>query len=389
MKKIFKTALCLILSTPWPPAVLADQDLDDIPDVSLDPGTLWDMGVYTINEQAYGVKQVLQEKSSGTPDLLKYTKVPVSVMPTTEDLPELSLLEEDGVSKNAVHIMDIPFTWLPPEDFPHPDPKGVFHLYIPAKNASGPFILMFPITGEPDFIFSKGICSYFAENGMRCAYMERVLPKKKNLPKTAEGLFLLPGLPPYSVETARRGLDGLEQAGILRPGEKIGVAGLSLGAIDACLLAITDERVEAASLLLGGADIPKILSEIRGAATFPFPQIRKNQMKTMGWNKEQFKSEMAKRTHIGDPLAYLQRRKSNLPGNRFQMINVKGDTAIPNEASDELLQALSQIDGTIPDHEMLRVWLPSGFKHIGGILHLPYAQERALIHFKKHLGHGK
>lgn len=388
MRKILKTALCFILSTPWPPPALADQDLDDIPDISLDAGSLWDMGVYTINEEAYGVKKALKEKGpSQDPDLLRYTKVPVTVLPTTEELPELSLVEEDGIAKKAVHVMDIPFTWLPPEDFPHPDPQGVFHLYLPAKK-SGPFILMFPITGEPGFVFSKGICKYLAENGMRCAYMERVLPKKKDLPKTADGLFSMPGLPPYSVETARRGLDGLEQAGLILPGEKIGAAGLSLGAIDAGLLAITDERVGAASLMMGGADLPKILSEIRGAATFPFPQIRENQMKAMGWSKERFRREMAKKTHVGDPLSYLKRRKSSLPGNRFQMINIKGDAAIPNEASDELFKALSEIDGSVPDHEMLRVWLPSGAKHVGGILHLPYAKERMLDHFKKHLGHG-
>lgn len=271
--------------------------------------------------------------------------------------------------------------------------RGVFHLYTSPDRRAAPLILMFPITGEqPKYAISRFFCRYFFKKGFRCAYMERDLPAEEDLPETLDGLFQLPGLPPYSVVRARHGLDALEQMGELRPGEKIGVGGISLGAIDAALIASIDERVSAASLMLGGADIPLILTKIHGMGVESFARQREAQTERNRWNEEQFREAMGPRTCVGDPLTYLNdpqlMTNPNLrSGEQVLMINMKGDPAIPDQARDELYRALCELDGKCPDRKLYNTWfLPKSTRHVlGAILHIFGARRASLEHFRRQL----
>lgn len=265
----------------------------------------------------------------------------------------------------------------------------VLHLHWPRQGV-GPLILVLPMTGDPDHKFSRGFCRHFASEGFRCAYLERRLPLDKDLPATLGELFSLPGLPPTSALNARRALDVLEQRGYLRRGDKVGIAGVSLGAIDAALVAATDERIGAAALLLGGADLPRILSQINGAGVKSFARKRKEHMEREHLTLAEFEREMERTTKWGDPLTYFAdgcplSRPDRLAGDRFLMINIKGDPAIPNACSEKLRQAIAR-GGAGPEYELRRVPVPGWFKHVGAILILGHAKRKMTEHFRRFLG---
>ena len=363
-------------------------------------------------EDVQGVQAAAKEMKSRLPPrmpapgplpLLQYERAPVHYffLPVegAELSGDLSRLKDDFYPEKEFRgdkfdegktVRIIRFHWTAPAANPHPKAEGLLHLYEPVpgdfRNAR-PLILVLPITGDPKNYFSRKFCGYFFKKGYRCVFLERYLPPESELPQNMEELFELPGLPPYSTETARRGLDALEQMGVLRPGEKIGVAGISLGAIDAALLALTDERVGAAALLLGGANLPKMLSEIRGVGVGSFARSREKQMQAHNWSLQDFTQEMARHTYIGDPLVYLQKIPSagRLAAERFLMINMDGDTAVPNACSDQLYEALK--DGkTLPEYEKLFVPLPKKYRHVlGAFFRSPGARRKMKAHFEKFL----
>jgi hypothetical protein len=206
-------------------------------------------------------------------------------------------------------------------------------------------------------------------------------------PVQPEAVFALPQFPPHSVETARRGLDALESMGVLRPGEKIGVAGVSMGAIEASLTALTDERVGAAALILGGANIAKMLTTISGAGAKGYVELREGMMKARGWTPENLERELTPFTLPWEPLAYIKAVPADrrLAADRFLMINVNGDQTISNESSDELYNALADGAGLRPEYDRLWLPVPAAYKHVGILLRLWYVKEQASAHLNRYL----
>ena len=316
--------------------------------------------------------------------LLDYRKIPVSYELRAD-------ASETGVQK-------LQFTFADPGSRNNPM-HAVFHLYFGAgaAAASRPLILVFPMSEDVDYRISKSVCSHLLDNGFRCVYMERSWPGANELPSGMKQLFSLPGLPPHSTLAARRGLDALAEAGALRIGEKIGTVGVSLGAIDAELLALTDERVQAAAFILGGANLPYILSHLGGRGVEDYRAIRDSEMKANGWTLRDFEREMVGETRAAEPLAYLDAEKNpKLPADRFLMINVKEDQTIPNKASDDLYAALSRLpagrqgSSVHPDYEVLycrfpAMLLPSSWMHLSALLRIDYIERRITDHFKKFL----
>lgn len=278
---------------------------------------------------------------------------------------------------------EVRFSWEPSRDHPHPRPQGVLHLYDALRPRTDPLILMLPMTGDPDNIVSKFFCSYFYRHGFRCAFLERKLPSEGNLPQELGKLIGLPGLPPYSTVTARQGLKALEGLGVLASGERIGVAGLSMGGIDAPLLDVAEERVAAVALLLSGADIPKILSRIHGNSVEAFERKRTEQMKARGWTLEEFEARMAEMTWIGDPLTYLESLPKSGSDTLYLMINAEGDPAIQKASSDVLRRAIEHATGIGPEARMLPMGpVPERARHVAALAWLPYAAPKMLKHFQ-------
>lgn len=272
-----------------------------------------------------------------------------------------------------------------------PRTRGVFRLYRPVgpDGRRLPLILFLPPSRDPRFLLCKGFCRYFLKNGMQCAYFEKQMGSLEVESRGRQGEASAQyQAPPTSVETAKLGLDVLESMGVIRPGEKIGVGGVSMGAIEASLIALTDERVGAAVLVLGGGNVAKMLVSINGAGVKGYVELREKLMRERGWTLENLERELAPFTMKWDPLAYLKAipEGRRLRPDRFLMINVIGDQAISNERSDDLYRALTGSAGRHPVYERLWLPVPADGKHVGLLLRLAYVKEKASAHFKQYLG---
>jgi pimeloyl-ACP methyl ester carboxylesterase len=289
-------------------------------------------------------------------------------------------------SVDAKGIMRLEF-WTDPPAGEEPF-KRVFRVYWQrwSPGERRPFILVFPISGDGDWRICKMFCERFTAEGLNCGYFE------KNLDGANRGsfdrIYEMPQFPPKSVDAARRGLDVLEDLGVIMPGEKIGVIGVSLGSFEASLTALTDSRVGAAVLVAGGGGVASILSRTNGAGVGGYARAREAFMKEHGLNTAQLIERMEGPGRRSDPLAYAQAIPpgERLAPEKFLIMYAKGDTAVPNDSSEQLYSALS--DGNRhPYKEIIsHFWLKNDYMHVSLVLDLNYLEERSVEHFYRTLG---
>jgi len=123
---------------------------------------------------------------------------------------------------------------------------------------------------------------------------------------------------------------------------RIGISGVSLGALVASYVYAVEPRISRASLLLGGADLAHILWN-SSLVTSDRDKLRK-----LGYNEEKLREKLA-------PIEPLNVLKDRVSGKAF-VVGANYDTVIPRVDTEKLIQAL-------PDQETL--WIDTG--HYGGI----------------------
>jgi dienelactone hydrolase len=150
-----------------------------------------------------------------------------------------------------------------------------------------------------------------------------------------------------SLQDVRRAIDFVES----RPEfdhEKIGIGGLSLGAIVTALVYGVDTRVKHAAFVLGGVDIAHIL----WYSSRVVPQ--RDALRRKGYTEEKLRSEIAL-----EPATFLSERTDT----DALVIAARYDTVIPERSSQELIAALKNPKVS---------WMDTG--HFGGV----FVQNRLL-----------
>lgn len=225
------------------------------------------------------------------------------------------------------------------------------HLSVPdsAKGKRGPAVLVLPVMAAPNAWIETRFVDRFAKDGLVVMWIEmptqfhrRPHPSMPSgqvfLARTTKGLarnFR------QSVSDARRALGVLAARPEVDPA-RVGLFGVSLGAIVGSVVWSVDARPAAGVFLLGGADFPTIALE--GSLSGPF--VRK-----MGLSPDELRAAW-----VGlDPLDYAARNA----GKKALLVNASGDTVIPRKNALELKRAF-------PDST--QVWLWGG--HYSAIVHL-------------------
>lgn len=199
---------------------------------------------------------------------------------------------------------------------------------------SGPFPAILLLPG----IWGDRIMNGFAEELVRKGFVCLQISSQGYLTglrnRSSIGLDSIAGLIRLQVLEAGRLVDWLSEQPSVDP-KRIGLLGISLGAIIGTLLAESNGRIEAASYLLGGGNLPEIMASPQG---YVKGRIRQRIMLEKGWSPEEFKREAVAALKSVDPLTYAGR----LDSKRILMVNGRFDKVIPYPNARELWEALGQ-----------------------------------------------
>lgn len=229
------------------------------------------------------------------------------------------------------------------------------HLSVPRGKGPFPCILVLPVMAAPNIWIEQRFINRFRRDGFAVMWLEMPYQfQRRPHPSMPSGQVFLARTAPrlafnfrQSVLDARRALRVLES----RPEidrKRIGLFGVSLGALVGSAAYSVDALPRFAVFLLGGADFPDLAAN--SSMTGPF-------IEQMGISVEELR-----RAWVGlDPLEY---RKGN-SGKKALLINVRSDRVIPRRSAERLREAF-------PDSR--QEWLPLG--HYTALLHLVWVPRR-------------
>lgn len=149
--------------------------------------------------------------------------------------------------------------------------------------------------------------------------------------------------------------------------DRLGVLGISIGAIMAALLSETDPSVQAGAYLLGGGNLAEIMAAPQG---YVKKRLRKKIMDGNGMTLEEFQASATRILASVDPLTYAGR----LDSGRILMVNGRFDKVIPYKNAREYWQALGRPDWLV---------IPAG--HYTASLFFRYIRHRVTDHFIRQL----
>lgn len=146
--------------------------------------------------------------------------------------------------------------WIEKITFPSsmvPSWVTAYH-YVQKAGENPPTIIILPILGG-DYFFSQNCARYLARRGFSCLRFERTA----NPLDAEKGLYHTEMVLRHGIIDIRRAIDWLVESGEGNV-NRIGVLGISMGAIVAALALEVEPRIGSAAILLGGGDIATILA---------------------------------------------------------------------------------------------------------------------------------
>lgn len=243
---------------------------------------------------------------------------------------------------------------------PGVEPVEAF-LYLPNEGKRFPLVLLLPITSG-DY-FSRGFAVYFAEQGYACVRF-RSQGDIGRLYGSPVSLALFRDLLRARVIDTRRILDWTLRRQEIDP-DRIGLVGLSHGALVGSLVAAVEPRIRAAALLLGGGDLAAI---IRDSDQHSLERLRDKVLAEQALTRESFHQWAAPTLEDVDPLTYAPL----VSPREILMINARFDRVIPRSNVEALWRAFGRPE---------LVWLPTGH-YTAGLL-TSYARHKISAHFTR------
>ena len=242
------------------------------------------------------------------------------------------------------------------------------HLSVPQGTGPHPAILVLPVMAAPNVWIETRFIHKLRDAGFAVMWLEMpyqfhrrplaLVPSGQVfLARTARGLA---GNFRQSIGDARRALEVLK-ADERIDASRIGLFGISLGAIVGSAVYSMDPAPSYGVFMMGGADFPSLL--LASAMTGPIA-------KRLGIKE----AEVRKEWSGFDPLDFREGNR----GKPALLINVRSDTTIPRANALKLKDAF-------PDAKQL--WLPLG--HYTAILHLVWIPRYVARVFTENLSHRK
>ncbi len=232
--------------------------------------------------------------------------------------------------------------------------------YAQSSGEKAPVILVMPILGGNNVI-AKIFAGCFAENG----YAAVIVHRQREYKEVADLDRINPTLRQMVIDHMQA-VDWVETREEL-DASRIGVFGVSMGAIKAAMLAPLDPRISAAVLGLPGGDIPYMLaySTERGIS-----RTRSNYLEQTGFTPDRLYTHL--RAEITcDPIHYAP----YLDPNNVMMFIAWFDKSVPYSRGKALWHAAGKPEV---------VYLVSG--HLSAYVYLSYVKVKTLSFFNRRLG---
>jgi len=237
----------------------------------------------------------------------------------------------------------------------------VAFLYVPDQIQRGPAVIIQPITSGESV--TKQMAHFFAQSGFICLRFHSH-GHLRLAEKSDDALTSFESLLKDDVMDVMEGIDWLDAQSFVDR-DRVGIVGVSMGAIISSIVAGADPRIRAGVFILGGGDLAGILF----SSTEPTVVSLRNRIEEEeDLTSEELLAEVGRRLRNVDPLTYAGR----LDPNRILMIDAYFDHVIRRRYAMALWKAAG---------EPSMVMLPTG--HYSAALFLDYAQRLALAHFQK------
>lgn len=232
----------------------------------------------------------------------------------------------------------------------------------PTKREDAPVILILPISNGN--YFTESFAIYFAERGfasLRFNSRADLMRVRKN---GRAGIAQFGELMRNYVIDIRRGIDWLTNQAHIDP-ERMGIMGISHGAIAGSLLMGIEPRIKAGAFLLGGGNLAEILLSSQERSIIA---MRKKIFEQDGMTSDTLYQHAVSVLASIDPITYADR----IQPERVLLINAYFDQVIHRKYAEALWDAMGK-----PRH----VWLPAG--HYSAGLFLGYVYNRTIWHFHR------
>lgn len=240
--------------------------------------------------------------------------------------------------------------------------KLVIDYYDLAGHDPTPAVLVLPILGG-----GNEIANYFAAHFARNGYAAIIVHRQESY-KNVDQLEDLNRVFKQIVIDHMQALDWVQMQGDIDPG-RIGVFGVSAGAIKGSLIYAIDKRIRAAVLGLGGGDVPHILAYSTEAG---IERRRDKILERHGLTQAQL-YQLLSADFVHDPLDYAP----YMDARNVLMILAQFDTIVPFDNGVALRDAMGGPE---------TIFIPTG--HLTSVLYLPHMQDAALRFFQRKLGRG-
>ena len=288
--------------------------------------------------------------------------------------PDHPVVSVDGVT--ATPEQPAYFSYTPDASIPRVRPLrenprySVTKLYFPSRPAfyykpkhalKAPAVVILPIT-MGDF-YTKALARHLAERGYVCLRFQSrgELLKIRNSPDMLADFERL--LRADVIDTLR-GVDWLVGQDAVDP-QRIGVVGLSLGAIVGSVVMGVDPRINAGAFMLGGGDLAGILFDSDENSIIT---IRKRIQAQETGPSNAIRQVVASALKNVDPLTYAPR----LDPNRVLLISAAFDNVIPDAYGKALWRKMRR---------PALIKIPTG--HYTAGLFFPYAEGQILDHLER------
>jgi isopenicillin-N N-acyltransferase like protein len=217
------------------------------------------------------------------------------------------------------------------------------------------------------------VCSVLAGRGIPAISFKLPYYGPRGTAKGPEGLAdnpqLFVGAIAQAGEDIRRTIDLLASREEVNP-ERIGITGISLGAIIAATAAGAEPRLNRAGLILGGGDLLKIIHHARETQTLSAMLKKLPQAE-----REEVEGKITER----DPLQFAAGLRERARDGRVLMLNAAADEVVPRACTEKLAEAIGISDRV--------VWF-EGLGHYTAMAELPRAMRMMADFFAKDLPPG-